>query len=88
MDAGEVLDVRIPASPASKFRVRLRINEALRGLVRTDSIVTIYTEGVVGNKFLSIGVGTAQAPAAAPEGRSQVRKQRSFLHCWIKRKER
>jgi phospholipid/cholesterol/gamma-HCH transport system substrate-binding protein len=67
MDAGEVLDVRIPASPTTKFRVRLRINEALRGLVRTDSVVTIYTEGVVGNKFLSIGVGTAQAPAAAPE---------------------
>jgi phospholipid/cholesterol/gamma-HCH transport system substrate-binding protein len=64
MDAGEVLDVGIPASPASKFRVRLRINEILTGLVRTDSVVTIYTEGVVGNKFLSINAGTVQAPAA------------------------
>src|ERR1700722_5388819 len=67
MDAGEVVDVRIPASPASKFRVKLRINETLHGLVRTDSMVTIDTEGVVGNKFLSIGAGTAQAPAAAPD---------------------
>jgi phospholipid/cholesterol/gamma-HCH transport system substrate-binding protein len=67
MDAGEVVDVRIPASPASKFRVRLRINETLSGLVRTDSMVTIYTEGVVGNKFLSINAGTAQAPPAAPD---------------------
>jgi phospholipid/cholesterol/gamma-HCH transport system substrate-binding protein len=67
MDAGEVLDVRVPPSPASKFRVTLRVNETLRGLVRTDSIVSINTEGVVGNRFLSIGVGTAQAPAAIPE---------------------
>jgi phospholipid/cholesterol/gamma-HCH transport system substrate-binding protein len=67
MDAGEVVDVRIPASPASKFRVRLRITETLSGLVRTDSTVTIYTEGVVGDKFLSISAGTAQAPAAAPD---------------------
>src|SRR5579863_4643029 len=51
MDAGEVLDLQIPSSPASKFRVRLRVNEALRGLVRTDSLVTINTEGVVGNRF-------------------------------------
>src|ERR1700676_1862523 len=67
MDAGEVVDVRIPASPASKFRVRLRITETLSGLVRTDSMVTIYTEGVVGNKFLSINAGTAQAQAAPPD---------------------
>jgi phospholipid/cholesterol/gamma-HCH transport system substrate-binding protein len=67
MDAGEVVDVRIPASPVSKFRVTLRINETLSGLVRTDSVVTIYSEGVVGNKFLLINSGTAQAPAAAPD---------------------
>jgi phospholipid/cholesterol/gamma-HCH transport system substrate-binding protein len=67
MDAGEVADVRIPASPTSKFRIRLRINESFAGLVRTDSMVTIYTEGVVGNKFLSISTGTAQAPAAPPD---------------------
>jgi phospholipid/cholesterol/gamma-HCH transport system substrate-binding protein len=67
MDAGEVVDVRIPTSPASKFRVRLRIDESLQGLVRTNSMVTIYTEGVVGNKFLTISAGTAQAPPAAPD---------------------
>jgi phospholipid/cholesterol/gamma-HCH transport system substrate-binding protein len=67
MDAGEVIEVRIPDSPASKFRVRMRINETLHGLVRTDSVVAISTEGVVGNKFLSISVGSPRAPAAAPD---------------------
>jgi phospholipid/cholesterol/gamma-HCH transport system substrate-binding protein len=66
MDAGEVLDLRIPASPASRFRVRLRINQALHGLVRTDSVVTINTEGVVGDKFLLIAAGTPKAPPASP----------------------
>lgn len=64
MDAGQVLDVGIPDSPSSKFRVRFQINEKFHGLVRTDSVVTIGTEGVVGNKFLSISPGSPQAPAA------------------------
>jgi phospholipid/cholesterol/gamma-HCH transport system substrate-binding protein len=68
MDAGEVIDVRVPASPTEKFRVKLRINERLRGLVRIDSLVTVNTEGVVGNKFLSIRAGTAHAPAEPPDG--------------------
>jgi phospholipid/cholesterol/gamma-HCH transport system substrate-binding protein len=66
MDAGQVLDVKIPDSPAAKFRVKIRINEKLGGLVRTDSVVTIGTEGVVGNRFLTISVGSTHAPAAGP----------------------
>jgi phospholipid/cholesterol/gamma-HCH transport system substrate-binding protein len=65
MDAGQVLDVGIPDSPSSKFRVKLRINENLHGLVRTDSVVTIGTEGVVGNTFVSISPGSSQASAAS-----------------------
>jgi phospholipid/cholesterol/gamma-HCH transport system substrate-binding protein len=64
MDAGRVLSVEIPDSPPAKFRVRVRINESLRGLVRTDSVVTIGTEGVVGDRFLVINAGSARAPAA------------------------
>jgi phospholipid/cholesterol/gamma-HCH transport system substrate-binding protein len=66
MDAGQVQDVEIPDAPPAKFRVKIRITEKLRGLVRTDSVVTIGTEGVVGNRFLAISAGTAHAPVAAP----------------------
>ena len=66
MDAGQVTAVFVPDSPSSKFRVTMRINEKLRGLVRTDSVVTVATEGVVGDKFLSISAGSPQAPIAAP----------------------
>jgi phospholipid/cholesterol/gamma-HCH transport system substrate-binding protein len=65
MDAGEVLGMEVPMAPPAKFRVKLRINEKLSGLVRTDSVVTVGQEGVVGNRFLEIGAGSAQAPAVA-----------------------
>ncbi len=67
MDAGEVKDVRIPANPTQKFRLRLNVREDLHGLVRTDSIVTIRTEGLVGGQYLQIGTGSANKPEA-PSG--------------------
>jgi phospholipid/cholesterol/gamma-HCH transport system substrate-binding protein len=45
--------------------VRLRVDEKFRGLVRTDSLATIGTAGVVGETFLLIRSGSSNAPAAA-----------------------
>jgi phospholipid/cholesterol/gamma-HCH transport system substrate-binding protein len=64
MDAGEVLDIQVPAQPQAKFRVKMRILEKLHAVVRSDSVATIQTEGVLGNKFLKVDPGTAAAPAA------------------------
>jgi phospholipid/cholesterol/gamma-HCH transport system substrate-binding protein len=64
MDAGEVLAIDVPASPSSRFRVRWRTGEKLSGLVRTDSMVTIDTEGVVGDTFLAVRPGTSRAAPA------------------------
>jgi phospholipid/cholesterol/gamma-HCH transport system substrate-binding protein len=65
MDAGQVKEIRVPDSPSSRFRVKLRIDSKLRGLVRSDSVATIGTEGMVGGTYLSVRAGTAQAPPAA-----------------------
>lgn len=65
MDAGQILDIGVPDSPSAKFRVRLRIDEKFAGLVRTDSLATIGTAGVVGETFLLIRPGSASAQAAA-----------------------
>jgi phospholipid/cholesterol/gamma-HCH transport system substrate-binding protein len=65
MDAGEVLVMEVPSSPPAKFKVKLRINEKFSGLVRADSVVTVGTEGVVGNRFLEISAGSLRAPAVA-----------------------
>src|ERR1700677_3896623 len=64
MDAGQVTKIDVPDSPRSQFRVQVRINEQLHGLVRTDSLVPLDTEGVVGEIFLSIHPGSPGAAIA------------------------
>lgn len=66
-DAGEVEEIRVPRNPSEKFRLKLRVLEDLRGLVRTDSVASIQTDGLVGNKFIQIEAGTDAAPQA-PDG--------------------
>lgn len=65
-DAGEVLEIQNPPNPSAKFRVKIRITESLHPLVRTDSVVTLQTDGVVGNKFLQVNAGSDSAPMAPP----------------------
>jgi|GEM_PF-370518 len=60
MDAGEVLDIGVPDSPSSQFRVKWRIDAKMRGLMRSDSVATIETEGVVGGTYLLVRPGSAQ----------------------------
>jgi phospholipid/cholesterol/gamma-HCH transport system substrate-binding protein len=67
MDAGQVTKIDVPDSPESRFRVQMRIDEQLHGLVRTDSIVTVDTEGVVGETFLSIHPGSPGAGMATAD---------------------
>jgi len=67
MDAGEVVNLQIPARPAQKFRLKMNVEERLHGLIREDSLVTVETEGLVGDKFLLIHSGTDRSPEAPPE---------------------
>jgi phospholipid/cholesterol/gamma-HCH transport system substrate-binding protein len=66
MDAGEVVDIGVPDRPPAKFRLKLSIEQRLQVLVRTDSVVTIATEGVVGDKFLLVHQGGQQTSEAGP----------------------
>ncbi len=58
LDAGEVLEIAVPARPSQKFHVRMRIREDLRQLIRLDSPVAIQTDGLVGASFIQISPGT------------------------------
>ena len=64
--AGSITQILPPNTPSEKFRVKLEITEDLHQLVRTDSIATIETEGLVGGSYLGIGTGTDAAPPVAP----------------------
>jgi phospholipid/cholesterol/gamma-HCH transport system substrate-binding protein len=68
MGAGEVEAIEVPSSPASKFRVRLRVRQDLHPLVRTDSVASIQTEGLVGGTFLFVNAGSNAAPQVPDDG--------------------
>jgi phospholipid/cholesterol/gamma-HCH transport system substrate-binding protein len=68
MDAGEVSSIQVPPSPSSKFRVKLRIREDFHRLIRVDSLATVQTDGLVGNKFVQIEPGTDQAQIIPERG--------------------
>ena len=58
MDAGELIEIRVPEGPGSKFRLKFRDRiEKLFPVIRTDSIASIQTDGLLGNKFLLIDTG-------------------------------
>jgi phospholipid/cholesterol/gamma-HCH transport system substrate-binding protein len=74
MNAGEVDLVQVPASPAAKFRVKMRVRTDLHPLIRLDSVASIQNDGLVGNKFVQIETGTAQSPIV-PYGGSVLSRE-------------
>src|SRR5690349_7238369 len=73
MDAGEVDSIMVPAKPSAKFRVKMFVRGDMHQLVRTDSIASIQTDGIVGNKFVEIDAGSDNA-SQAPDGSTLVGK--------------
>jgi phospholipid/cholesterol/gamma-HCH transport system substrate-binding protein len=61
--AGSITQILPPDTPSGKFRVELEIVEDLHQLVRTDSLATIETEGLVGGNYLGITTGSDTAPS-------------------------
>jgi phospholipid/cholesterol/gamma-HCH transport system substrate-binding protein len=78
MDAGEVTSIHVPPNPSAKFRVKLRIREDLHPLIRVDSVASIQTDGLVGNKFVQVEAGTDQAQAVPSKGTIKSREPFDF----------
>jgi phospholipid/cholesterol/gamma-HCH transport system substrate-binding protein len=74
MNAGEVKDIGIPSGPSGRFRVKLEIRRALHPLIRTDSTVSIRTEGLVGVQYLQVSAGSEGAPRLPENGVLQGRE--------------
>ncbi len=64
-DAGQLTAIQIPDRPSAKFRLKLHVDDKLRALIRTDSLVSIESDGLVGDKFILIHDGSDQAAQAA-----------------------
>jgi phospholipid/cholesterol/gamma-HCH transport system substrate-binding protein len=74
MDAGEVDRINVPSGPSAKFRVRLRVREAVWPLMRLDSVASIQNDGLVGNKFVQVDAGTDASPQVDEGGTIRSRE--------------
>jgi phospholipid/cholesterol/gamma-HCH transport system substrate-binding protein len=74
MDAGEVDQINVPAGPSAKFRVRMRVREDLRPLMRLDSVASIQNDGLVGNRFVQVDPGTDASPQVSDGGTIRSRE--------------
>ncbi len=74
MDAGTVTRIEVPSRPGAKFRVHFRIIEKLHPIVRQDSVATIQTDGLLGNKFLQIDAGSAESQLAQSDSMIQSKE--------------
>jgi phospholipid/cholesterol/gamma-HCH transport system substrate-binding protein len=64
-EAGQVTGIELPDRPSGKFRLKLHVDSKLHRLIRDDSLVTVESDGLVGDKFLLIHEGGDQAQEAA-----------------------
>lgn len=75
MDAGQVSSIQIPNQPSGEFRLKLDVDRKFRRIIRQNSVASITTEGMVGNKYVNIANGTSQSPEC---NRCTLRSQQPF----------
>lgn len=64
---GYVDDIRFPDDPAKQeITVVLRVNRDFQKRIRTDSVATIETQGLLGDKFVYVSVGS-EAQSVIPD---------------------
>jgi phospholipid/cholesterol/gamma-HCH transport system substrate-binding protein len=68
MNAGVVERIDPPPAPGQPVTLVLRLDAQLRGLVRSDAVARVVTQGVVGARVIEIVPGRPDAPPLADEG--------------------
>ena len=81
MDAGTVESVLAPSAPGKPVTLVLKLDQALRGLVRSDATARVASQGVVGARVVEILPGRPDAPRLADGGtiRSEATPELSDL---------
>src|SRR5580704_11859189 len=58
---GTVREIDLPSKPNDKITVLMDLQQSTHGIVKQDSMASIETEGLLGNEYVAISFGTAQA---------------------------
>ncbi len=58
---GTVREIDLPSEPAGKVTVLMDLQRSTHNIVKQDSVASIETEGLLGNQYVAISFGSAQA---------------------------
>src|ERR1039457_1936015 len=64
---GTISRIDLPTEPGGKVTVVMKLHSSTQSIIRKDSIASIKTEGLLGNKYLEISFGTGKAQAVQNE---------------------
>src|SRR5580765_8628409 len=59
--SGTVRGIELPHKPTDKITVLMDLQRSTHDIIKQDSIAAIETEGLLGNEYVSISFGSAQA---------------------------
>ena len=58
---GTISRIDLPTEPGGKITVEMTLHDSTKNIIRKDSVASIKTEGLLGNKYLEISFGTGKA---------------------------
>lgn len=68
---GTVRKIELPSRPDGKVTVVMDVSRQTKNLIKQDSVASIQSEGLVGNKFVEITFGSDSAPEVPKGGTIQ-----------------
>jgi phospholipid/cholesterol/gamma-HCH transport system substrate-binding protein len=67
VEVGNVKEIRFPREgQPSGIRVVMEIDSAMRGMIKSDSTASIRTQGLLGDQYIEIALGSSSAPPLPP----------------------
>lgn len=67
MTVGRVTDIRFVSNPGDLIEVVFQVRSDVRSRIKRDSICSVRTQGMLGDRYLDVSVGTKEAPPL-PDG--------------------
>ncbi|HMD40639.1 MAG TPA: MlaD family protein [Candidatus Acidoferrum sp.] len=59
--SGSVREIKLPSKPSDKITVLMDLQQSTHEIIKQDSVASIETEGLLGNEYVALSFGTAQA---------------------------
>ena len=59
---GTIQRIELPSRPDEKITVVMKMHDSARNIIRKDSVASIKTEGLLGDKYVEVSFGSKDAP--------------------------